>query len=116
MVAAVILITGVLFLYRGFFSSLNISSYAKHYVYALIWSDNKMENVEKDLKSFKMPIFPKTSGVFRIHNKKFLWNLTYSLLAATENVDMYEVNLKVGWKEGKRNIKVEKSTYIYYRK
>jgi len=116
MITVVILITGILFIYRSFFSSLNISSYAKHYIYALVWSDSKMEDIESNLKRFKIPVFPKTSGVFKMHNKKFLWSLTYSLLAATENMDMYEVDLRIGWKEGKRNVKLEKSTYICYRK
>ncbi len=115
-VAVVILVTGILFIYESFFTSLNVSSYAQHYIYAQLWMDNKIESIENDLKRYKAPLFPQTRGYFDVYNKKFLWDLSYSFSEGTDKIDMYRITLKVKWRESKRNIELVRATYIYFKK
>jgi len=115
-VTVVILSSGILFIYKGFLTSLGVSYYVKHYLYTQLWMEEKLHDINQEFKMYKAPFLPQASGSFNENNKKMLWQASYSLIASTEKMDIYEVTLVVNWKEGRRNIKLSRAEYIYYMK
>jgi len=113
-VTVVILSSGILFIYKGFLTSLDISYYVKHYLYAQLWMEEKLCGINDEFKRYKAPFLPQTSGSFNEGNNKFWWQVSYSLIGSTEKMSIYDANLIVNWKEGRRNIKLVRAEYIYY--
>jgi len=113
-VTVVILSSGILFIYKGFLSSLDVSYYAKHYLYAQLWMEKKLYDIDNEFKTYKAPFLPQTSGSFDEGNNNFYWQASYSLIGSTEKMSLYDATLVVSWKEGRRNIKLVRTEYVYY--
>ena len=113
-VTVVILSSGILFIYKGFLSSLDVSYYVKHYLYAQLWTEEKLYDIDEEFRTYKAAFLPQASGSFNEGNKNFSWQAAYSLIGSTEKMSLYDVTLVVSWKEGRRNINLARSKYIYY--
>jgi prepilin-type N-terminal cleavage/methylation domain-containing protein len=113
-VTVAILSLGIVFIYEGFFVSLGVSSYTKNYLDVQLWIEQKLWDIQDKLLRYKTLLTQQSSGSFILRNKNFLWELSYALIEGTEKINLYEIDLRVRWKEGLRNVEIVRATYAKY--
>jgi len=111
-VTVTILSLGIVFVYQGFLTSLGANGYCKNYLVAQNWIDQKFWNTQKSLLEYHSLFTQKREGNIKINGKEFSWQFDYSLIAGSEAMDLYDIQLWLYWKEGKRSIKLVRATYF----
>jgi prepilin-type N-terminal cleavage/methylation domain-containing protein len=105
---------GIVGIYEGFFTSLGAASYTKNYLKVQLWMEEKLWQLQDKLLRYKTLLTQKNQGSFTLGGKKFFWNFSYFLIEGTKERNLYEIVLRVRWKEGRRDIKLVRSTYVSY--
>ena len=114
MVTVTILSLGVVSVYEGFFTSLNAHAYCRNYLSVQSWMNQKIWDIQEALLRYQTLVTQKKSGNFKIGGKEFKWGLHYYSLAGSEKINLYKIILEVNWKEGIRDINVNRSTFLHY--
>lgn len=112
LVSTAILTFGIILLYQSFFISLDAFYYCAHYLDIASEADELLwqaqEIVRLNGETSRIP----SRGKFVHNNKNFYWNLRYGII--DEDVGLYRLDLSINWREGRRNIKLTRSTYALY--
>lgn len=116
MVTTTILALGVVLIYESFFISLDSFNYCSNYLNVAPWMDEKIWQAKDDLNRSGNLDEIETQGEFQNKGKNFTWNLSSSLIDKVQSLCLYEIDLSVFWKEGKRQIKLSRNTYALYKK
>ncbi len=91
-------------LYQAFFRSLDALGFSVHALELFNWMDEKVWEAGDTLRRYGDLGTQETSGVMRVNNKAFSWELQAQVANEIENeCTLYEVILDVYWKEGQRN-------------
>ena len=99
---------------RAFDSDLCISDpyVCKNHLQVEKWIDKKIWDIQDSLDKYNHLFVNKKKGSFDLNGKNFNWQIDYSLIAASETLDLYSLRLKVNWHEGKRRINLVRETYL----
>lgn len=108
MVASVALALGTVVVYEAFFVSLDAFNYYADYLNVSCWADNKIWQAQDYLRQGQAPDSG-NSGEFKDSGKVFRWNLNYNLI--DELTRLYELNLQLSWKTGRRESNLSRNTY-----
>ncbi len=115
MIAALVLLLGVVLIHETFFSSLDLHNYYVNYLNLSSWADEKIWQAQDDLEHLGPGADILRIGKFRDRNRTFNWNLSFNLIDDEADMySMYEINLEITWQEGKRQVKVSRSAYAIY--
>jgi prepilin-type N-terminal cleavage/methylation domain-containing protein len=109
MVATAILSLGLVMIYQSFFISLDTADYYFRHLDAQIWLDEKLWQVQDDFRREELFNPVKTSGEFTIRDRDFNWNMDYNSIGCEE---LYKVNLKASWQQGRRTINLLRVAYV----
>ena len=115
-VTVVVLTVGILAVYEGFLITAHGFNYALHYLTAQMWIDEKIWDIRDKLVHNSIFLPDGSSGIFYGKRKRFNWVFNYTLLDNLEKVTLYEINLAVDWKEGAKNVKTQRNTYLVQRR
>jgi prepilin-type N-terminal cleavage/methylation domain-containing protein len=113
-ISIIVLSLGIVGIYEGFFTSLQATSYTKNYLKIQLWMEEKLWQLQDKLLRYKTLLAQKNQGSFTLGGKKFFWNFSYFLIEGTKERNLYEIVLSVRWKEGRRDVKLVRSTYVSY--
>jgi len=107
--ATAILSLGLVMIYQAFFVSLDTFNYYLNHLSAQLWLDEKVWQLEDEFRQAGFFIPMSTSGELFIAGKDFFWNLDYAML---EPEELYKVNLRAKWKQGRRDINLSRTAYV----
>lgn len=112
MVAVAVLSFGLVLVYQAFFTALDAFNYSADYLQISPWMDEKIWEAQDSIMRTGKLEDNQTQGEFTARNKKFGWTLALGSLGPGGNLS--EINLEVGWKEAKRNVKAFRWGYANY--
>lgn len=110
MTATCILSLGTVLIYESFFITLDSFNYYSNYLNVASWMDEKIWAAQDNLSRFGPSSQIDTTGEFINRNRNFRWNLSYNLIGK----NLYQIDLTLSWQEGKRFVKLLRSTYAMY--
>jgi prepilin-type N-terminal cleavage/methylation domain-containing protein len=113
-VSVAILSLGIVFVYEGFFVSLGAYSYSRNYLDGQLWMDEVLWNAQDEISRFNTMFTQASTGTLSIRGKKFLWNISQSLIESNQKANLYAITLRLRWKEGIRNIELTRVAYATY--
>ncbi|MCM8800545.1 MAG: prepilin-type N-terminal cleavage/methylation domain-containing protein [Candidatus Omnitrophica bacterium] len=113
MVATCILALGLILIYESFFTLLDSYSYYTNYLRVVNWLEEKFWEVQDGLMRLGDSFSVQPQGTHHFY-KNFNWDLSYNLMDTLTN--LYQINLTLFWKEGKRQIELLRDTYVFYKK
>ena len=113
MAAAVILALGVVMIYQGFFISLDSLGYCLDYLRLSPLADEKIWQAQDALSRLGPKAEIGTSGNFIYGRRSFGWNLSYN--SPEGSLGLYEINLSVLWKNGRREALLKRGAYALYK-
>ncbi len=111
LVAVAVLSLGMLLIQQAFFISLSAFGYYSRHLGVLAWINEKLWAVQSAL-AYQGLNSLEPAGLFEIRGKKIFWNLSIQLTDQLKDNLLYEVILNLNWKEGRRKINLQRSTYI----
>ena len=114
LVAVAVLSFGIVIVCQGFLTALGGYNYALDHLNVLLWMDSKIWEAKDKLTHYRTLLTDDTSGSFMVNNRKFDWNIDYHLIEGSEEMSLYELNLRVIWKEGIRQVSAVKGAYALY--
>jgi len=114
MVTTAVLSLSLVLIYQAFFISLDSFSYCADYLDVVSWADEKLWQAQNSLTHNGTLDPTAAHGEFINKNKKFEWVLSNELLDETGR--LYQLNLDLLWRQGKRNIKFSRTAYAIYEK
>ena len=114
MVTTAILALGIVLIYESFFISLDSFELCSNYLNIAPWMDEKIWQAQDILNRSGNLDEVETQGEFQNKGKNFTWNLSSNLIDKDQG--LYEIDLGVFWKEGKRQIRLSRNTYALSKK
>ena len=114
MITVVVLAFGIVMIYEGYLISLRGFDYSKNFLNAQMWIDEKMWDVKDKVSQGNLLTLSDVAGVFSSHNRRFTWRLSHRILAQTNTTKLFEVGLRVFWKEGANTADTRRATYLFY--
>ena len=110
MVATCILSLGTVLIHESFFIILDSFNYYFNYLNVASRMDEKIWQAQDNLSRLGSSSQIETTGEFVNRNKNFRWNLSYNLISQ----NLYQIDLTLSWQEGRRFVKLLRSTYAMY--
>ena len=111
MVSVSILSLGIVLIYQSFFTILNYFNYYLHYLDVYPWLNEKIWQIKEDLNRNGNFDFIEKGGFLEINKRIYRWNLDFSPI----DKNLYAIYLTLFWQEGKREIRLFRKTYVFYR-
>lgn len=105
--ASMLLVAGAGLIYGGLFQLLDIFSYCQHYWLAKNWIEQKLWEMEEQVKYRRLTEGLNDEGEFVLQGKVFRWRSSCSALPHLTGV--YRMNIDLSWQEGKRNVNLRRS-------
>ena len=112
MVATLILVVGVVFIYEALFISLDAFNYCVDYLELSGWTDEQLWLAHDKIMRLGSSAAVNASGELYLGNKKFDWSISSDLL--NEDTGLYKVDVGLFWRQNKSNRKILRSTYSIY--
>jgi hypothetical protein len=112
MLAAMVLALGAILIHEAFFTCINTFNYCYDYYSVAYWLNDKIWQVQQELKRSGRMAGPVFHGKFRCGNKDFMWDMAYGMVYGAQ--DLYEINAAVSWKEGRRDIRISRVAFAEY--
>lgn len=113
-VTVAILSVGIVFIYEGFFTALGASVYCQDYLDVQMWIDQQLWSIQDNVFRYNIVFAQGASGDFTLRGRRFHWDMEYALVEGTERANLYEVMVRVNWRQGQRDISVSRSTYVMH--
>ncbi len=110
MIATCVLSLGAVLVYQSFFIALDSFNYYSNYLNVASFMDEKLWQAQDNLSRLGPSSQIEPAGEFTNQNKNFRWNLSYNLISQ----DLYQIDLILSWREGRRPVKLLRSTYAMY--
>ena len=111
MVATAVLSLGLGMIYQAFFVCMDAFDYYLNHLNVQLWLDEMIWAMQDDFRQYGFFQPSQTSGDFIMANRDFHWSMGYNALRPDE---LYEISLKVSWRQGARNINLPRTAYISY--
>ena len=112
MVAVAVLSFGLVLVYQAFFIALDSFNYSADYLQISPWMDEKIWEAQDSIRRTGKLEDNQTQGEFIARNKKFDWTLSLNSLDPSGNLSA--IDLEIGWKEARRNVKASRWGYANY--
>ena len=113
-VATAVLSIGLIAVSQGLLMNLEGSNYAIDYLNVLSWMDWKFWEAQDKLTHYRTLLTDDMSGMFILGKRQFKWDLSYNLIEGTERSSLYELILRVFWKEGIKEARTIRSGYVLH--
>lgn len=112
MVASAVLALGMLFIYRGFLSSLDVFDYYASYLDLAPLANEKIQQAQDELSRLGSQAKIETRGEFLKGVKPVDWDLAYNLIDAESG--LYKIDLAFSWKSAVRRARILRSAYALF--
>ncbi len=99
---------------QGFLMNLEGFNYAVNHLNVISWMDWKFWEAHDKLTHYRTLLTDDSSGTFIMGSRKFSWDLSYNLIEGTEYSSLYELILRVFWKEGIKEASTIRSGYVLH--
>ena len=117
MVAASVLALGTVLIYEAFFTSLDAYNYYFNYLNVAAFADEKIWEAQDTLTHFASLQDLESKGTFTRGSRRFSWDLSYGAIdKVKEECQLFKVDLKLSWREGKKVANLSRSAYALYEK
>ncbi len=116
MIAVAVLSLMALLVYEAFFISLDTFNYCYDYLNVLSIADEKIWQAQDDLSRFGGFVNVGGVGQLAVKDKKFVWNLSNSLIVDTPTQNLYKIDLSLSRQVGKRPVKISRTAFAIYEK
>ena len=116
MVTVCILALGAVLIYQSFFYMFDLYNYYNDYTKVASWMDEKIWVAQNSLVSFGEFTAAISQGTQTFNNTDFNWDLSYSSIKSSEDFDLFEINLGLFWKQGKKHNTLSRTAYALYYK
>ena len=113
-VATAVLSLGLIIVSQGLLMNLQGFNYSIDYLNVLLWMDWKFWQAHDNLTHYKTLLTDEVNGSFRLRNRDFRWDLSYHLVEGTDYSSLYELVLRVFWKEGVKDASALRSGYVLH--
>jgi prepilin-type N-terminal cleavage/methylation domain-containing protein len=114
MVATAVLALAMVLIYQAFFISLDSFNYCADYLDVVSFLDEKIWLGQDSVSHSGTLIQTETQGEFVYNNRKFSWVLTQETIEGAS--DLYRIDGRLTFREGKKNIEVSRAAYAIYEK
>ncbi len=114
MMATLVLVVGVVFIYEALFISLDAFNYCADYLELSPWVDEQLWLAQDKIMRLGPDAAVDTSGELYLANKKFDWGIFSELL--NEDSGLYKIDVGLFWRQNKANRKILRSTYSIHAK
>jgi len=114
MVSLVVLCSGIVFIYKSFFLCADYLNNLTCRLYASSLIDEKMGDITKSFAEWpaKDLDFGSTHVTLKVNHKPVEYNYDIKLSPLSDVNSVWEVNVKLNWQDGPRNMQVERSAYM----
>ncbi|TBR16204.1 prepilin-type N-terminal cleavage/methylation domain-containing protein [bacterium] len=109
MMATLVLVVGVVFIYEALFISLDAFNYCADYLELSPWVDEQLWLAQDKIMRLGPNAAVDASGELYLASKKFDWNISSELL--NEDARLYKIDVGLFWRQNKSNRKILRSTY-----
>lgn len=117
MITLIVLSVGVVFIYKSFFTSLDVFNYCSNYLAVQPYIDEKIQQAQSEIEQDGQLVSGALSGSFiNRHNMEVSWDLNAGLIDTYEDFNLYKINLALSWQEGLRKINLLREAYALYAK
>ena len=113
LVTVAILSLGSLLIYEAFFTSFDAFNYCANYVYVLPWIDEKIWEVQENIRRLGSRGHVRSDGEFVHDATHFLWHVSRHTIDAEGG--LYGIDLTLSWQEGFRKIKLKRKVYALFK-
>ena len=115
MVAVVILSSGLVFIYKAFFIALDYTEHLKCRLYANVLLDEKISSLERLLQDQNQIPFSQGKEIesVQVENRKIDFQYTIDLRGVENMKGLFEINISIGWQQGKRWVSLSRDAYIF---
>lgn len=114
MVAAAVLSSGIVLVYKSFFTVLNFSDYLTRRLYAANLINNKIVTLQKVFEASRQIPFRQNREVesLTVNNKTVRFTYTMNFFQIENLKDIYQVDVILSWNEGTRDVRLSRSAYV----
>ncbi len=113
MVALAILSFGIVMIFKVFFVSLDHMSHITSRLYASTLLDNRIEAVERHLRTFNaFPFDLEEKEAIDTGTKEMEFVRNMTLSEVEDYFDIFQLDLSLKWMEGEKEINLSRSAYI----
>lgn len=113
MVALVILTGGLVAVFRVFISSLNQINHLNNRLYASVILDNRIAEIERNLRIYKTLPFALEQGYsVDVGGKTVEFQQEMQISAIDEFVEIFNIHLTLKWNESNREASMSRSSYL----
>lgn len=117
MAATAVLALGIVFIYQAYFVSLDSYDYYANYLSIAPWAEEKIWEAQNNLIRFADLGAIQTSGVLVNIGKRINWTLSSADIdGIKDKFKLFKIELRLSWKQGKRNVVLSRSAYALYEK
>jgi prepilin-type N-terminal cleavage/methylation domain-containing protein len=114
MVAAMVLVAGVVFIYESFFMSLDLFGYCSDYLNVSTWMSEKVWEIQDSIRQYGFLAHIDKRGSFTRRGRHFAWNASCNLISEAPDMDLYNIALNLSWRVGVRSFKMNRAAYATY--
>ena len=114
MVAAVILVAGIVFIYESFFLSLDVFGYCSDYYRVSSWMDEKVWQIEDDIRKYGFLARIDKAGRYNDDVRSYYWNASCNLIEESAELDLYNIELELSWQIGAKKFRLARAAYATY--
>jgi hypothetical protein len=112
MITVIILSTGLVALYRSFFSAVNYLDHLSTRLYALNLMESRIATIEKDFRSLKdFDIGPLQQEAI-INNRPVAFQYAVDLKPVGTLLSVFELDIVLSWQERGRVVRVARTAYF----
>jgi len=112
LVATAILASGIVSIFQALFIIMTAFSYISHYLDIVPVVDEKVWQVQDEIRRLGPNTAFVPRGEFDAGGKKFDWVLSTQL--ADSESKLYRIDLSTQWKDGSRNCQLDRSAYVIF--
>jgi len=113
MVAVAILATGIVFIYRSFFISLDYLNHVANRLYAMTLVDNNIALMQGAFALQKeIPLGRQARETAVINNKEVVFQHATNLRPVAGLKNIYQIDASLSWYEGRRAVSIARAAYI----
>ena len=115
MVAAIVLVAVIVFIYESFLLSLDVFSYCADYYRVSSWMGEKVWQVQDDIRRFGFLARIEKGGSFVKNKRSFYWELACNLAQEAPELDLYNIDLKLNWQIGAKKFTLRRGACAIYK-
>ena len=116
LVTLVILGGGIVIIFKTYLTSLDQLNYLTSRLYATIILDNNITSLQRALRTnHALNMDLNHSASVEVGGKKIAFDQDVKVSAQSELDRLFQADLTLGWREGRKNVQLRRSAYIFDR-